>query len=75
MHTSTATTKGATPMTTRTTRKSYLDATYVERVNAAAGTDIAMLEDAWMAALLDEDFAEAGRLEDIVMRARRAAGY
>ena len=64
---------------TRTIRRQTLGAdeyaAYVERVNAAAGTDIEILESNWLAALADEDFETAGRIEGFVMRARRAAGY
>jgi phosphosulfolactate phosphohydrolase-like enzyme len=49
-------------------------AEYVARVNKAAGTDIDILESSWIAALADEDFVTAERIEKVVIAARRAAG-
>lgn len=47
---------------------------YAERVDRAAGTDIDVLEDAYVDAMADGDFAEAGRLLGLIYAARAAAG-
>ncbi len=48
---------------------------YEQRVNEAAGTDIRLLEVNWAAAVADEDFATATRLEQHVRGCRKVAGY
>jgi hypothetical protein len=47
---------------------------YTARVNDAAGTDIDILESNWQAALEDEDFTMAGRIQGLIYIARAAAG-